>query len=569
MGQKEAANELLQQLYDEKNRDDETLGLFASVQKDLACSASTADAKSGYMAMGAYYYAKSFERSHNYWTGINAATLRFVEGKREEAIALARMVYDDCRQRFDRSNPGEDERYWLVVTLGEAALILGKAEEAKDWYAQGAEEGRRRYGDLLSTRRNLRLLAGPLGKEVESIFALFHLPRVVAFVGHLVDRPGRPKPRFPMQLEGAVRDAIRERLAKINAGFGFSAAACGADILFLEALRERGAETNVVLPFGEDQFVKESVAVVPGSDWEARFKESMKAATGKFFASGQKLVAGTTSFEYVGQLLIGLASLRASQMETELVPLTVWDGNPGDGGGGTADTVAYWHSLGHKVELINLSEILRQQFPEQAVLSERTGTIRTPAPGPAPELGSRICSLLFADAVGFSKLTEEEVPHFVEHFLGLVARLTAEQRDPPLLKNTWGDGLYFVFSDVREAGVFALELCDRVKATKWSEKGLRNLNLRIGLHAGPVYCGVDPVMAQKNYFGTHVSRAARIEPITQPGHVYASQPFAALAAARQVKEFDCLYVGQIAQAKDFGMYATYVLQRTTKQYCGV
>jgi class 3 adenylate cyclase len=56
----------------------------------------------------------------------------------------------------------------------------------------------------------------------------------------------------------------------------------------------------------------------------------------------------------------------------------------------------------------------------------------------------------------------------------------------------------------------------------WSKKGLRSLNLRIGLHAGPVYSCIDPVTQRTNYIGAHVSRAARIEPITPVGQVYAS-----------------------------------------------
>ena len=561
MGQNQAANDILQQLYEEKNRDDETLGLFASVQKDLAFSAADADHRSGFLAMSAYLYTKSFERTRSYWTGINAATLDLVQGKREEAIVIARKVHDDCRRRLADGAPDDDERYWLTVTLGEAALVLGRTDEARDWYSKGAELGRSRPGDVLSTRRNLRLLAGALGKDAESIADLFRLPRVVAFVGHLLDRPDRSRPRFPPELEPAVRQAIRDRLTALNVGIGFSAAACGSDILFQEVLRELGGETHVVLPFCKEQFIQQSVELIPGAGWEARFNSALKQAAKVIYASEKMMTAGTASFEYVGQLLIGLAGLRAAQIESELVPLAVWDGNTGDGGGGTADTVAHWHGLGYMVEIIDLGALLRHAAPGQGLHSVGTGTVQLPAPGPPPEVSTRICSLLFADAVGFSHLNEEEVPAFVQHFLGLVARVTAELPAPPLLMNTWGDGLYFVFSDVRDAGVYALELCDRIKGTDWTKLGLRPINLRVGLHTGPVYCGPDPVTRTKNYFGTHVSQAARIEPVTRPGHVYASQAFAALAAARRVTEFRCQYVGQTKLAKDYGTRPIYLVSR--------
>jgi class 3 adenylate cyclase len=87
------------------------------------------------------------------------------------------------------------------------------------------------------------------------------------------------------------------------------------------------------------------------------------------------------------------------------------------------------------------------------------------------------------------------------------------------------------------------------------------LNLRIALHAGPAYACTDPVTRAPNFIGTHVSRAARIEPITPPGQVYASQAFAALAEAQGVTEFTCDYVGQTPLAKKYGTFPTYHVRR--------
>jgi class 3 adenylate cyclase len=88
--------------------------------------------------------------------------------------------------------------------------------------------------------------------------------------------------------------------------------------------------------------------------------------------------------------------------------------------------------------------------------------------------------------------------------------------------------------------------------------------MRIGLHAGPVYHCIDPVTGLDTYTGSHVSRAARIEPVTPPCQVYASQEFAALAAVAAVAgvtDFTCEYVGRIAMAKDFGTFPTYHVRR--------
>ena len=54
-------------------------------------------------------------------------------------------------------------------------------------------------------------------------------------------------------------------------------------------------------------------------------------------------------FEYANLLLLGLAQLRSRALDTELVGLAVWDRSPGDGPGGTAETVKSWRKRGLKV----------------------------------------------------------------------------------------------------------------------------------------------------------------------------------------------------------------------------
>ena len=54
--------------------------------------------------------------------------------------------------------------------------------------------------------------------------------------------------------------------------------------------------------------------------------------------------------------------------------------------------------------------------------------------------------------------------------------------------------------------------------TRWAKLGLpEGMNLRVAIHAGPVYLGQDPVTGNTTCFGSNVNRAARIEPITPPG----------------------------------------------------
>ncbi|HEY1912207.1 MAG TPA: adenylate/guanylate cyclase domain-containing protein, partial [Vicinamibacterales bacterium] len=176
----------------------------------------------------------------------------------------------------------------------------------------------------------------------------------------------------------------------------------------------------------------------------------------------------------------------------------------------------------------------------------------------------QIVGLLFADVRGFSALSDDEIPLFVERVLGAIADELSQSPRQPLIANTWGDGLYLVFDGIRETGEFALRLCERMRSADWRTMGFdHDLALRIGLHAGPAYAFEDPVTGRPNFIGAHVSRAARIEPITPPGEVYASQAFAALARSEGVQSFSCAYVGQTPMAKHYGTFPTYVIHPRT------
>ena len=113
-----------------------------------------------------------------------------------------------------------------------------------------------------------------------------------------------------------------------------------------------------------------------------------------------------------------------------------------------------------------------------------------------------------------------------------------------LLANTWGDGLYLVFDNAGQAARCALDLQAAMAAIDLADAGLPDhLALRIGGHLGPVYAGRDPIMKQNNFFGAHVSRAARIEPVTPEGCVYVTETLAAVLAIHNAAEFACDYVG--------------------------
>jgi class 3 adenylate cyclase len=561
-GATERASRVLEQLRAEKHVDEETLGMLARTYKDRAARSKTLGETQKFLSRAAEIYSRAYQLKGGYWTGINAATTALLIGKTKRAMRLAKEITVLCSRLLRQTN---SDPYWLLATLGEAALVLRDWAGAANWYRQAGQIGRRRFGDLQSTRRNARLLLRHWKADASEIERYLHIPRIVVFAGHMIDQPGRGKSRFPKEVEPAVADAIRSRLDKDDASLGYASAACGSDILFLEAMLARGGEIVVVLPYEQEHFVRDSVSVIPDGKWRARFDYVLKQATRVVIASTQRLEIGGVSLDYANQLLIGLAKIRATQLETQLSGLAVWDGRHGDGPGGTATVVERWRNIGLPVEIIDLVKLRTEFAKSSPSVTPPRGSKQARPTRTRQKLhrfGSQIMSMLFADAVGFSKLSEQEVPQFVQHFLGAIARKISKRPREIVAKNTWGDGLYLVFSNVEAASDFALDLCDLVTTTQWEQHGLPSgLSLRIALHAGPVYEFTDPVTGKRSYSGTHVSRAARIEPITPPGQVYASEPFAAMTAAHRVTLFDFDYAGLTPMAKGYGTFPTYHVRR--------
>lgn len=182
----------------------------------------------------------------------------------------------------------------------------------------------------------------------------------------------------------------------------------------------------------------------------------------------------------------------------------------------------------------------------------------------APSSPARaVRALLFADARGYSALSERECLLFRRRFHEGVAREVLAPRAGAILsRGTWGDALHVVLDDLAEAGRLALDLRDWMAREDWAADGLSAAPLlRIALHAGVVTRIPDPVSGGFAYIGRCTSRAARIEPIVCEGQVYCSGAYAALLALENPPDLALEYVGMKTLPKDAGTIPVFVLLR--------
>ena len=545
-GDVERANALLDALAREGQDDAETLGMLARTHKDLALRAR-GEERADRIAAAFLLYDRAWraargrgERGAAAYTGINAAAMAALAGDLRGARAIAAEVRDLCA-----ATAASD--YWSAATVAEAALILGEGAAARDHYAHARGLAGRAYGDLGTTRKQARLLEESLGLDGRASSALA-LPPVLVFTGHMIDRRDRGSPRFPHELGPAIEGAVRARLSAIAPAAVYGSAACGADLICLEAAAELCCETHVVLPFPPAAFREASVDYA-GPSWSARFEAALARADSITIASDHRARESTATYEYANLMLTGTARLRAQLLDTKVVGLAVHDPRSAGAPGGTASMVALWKQQGLAVESVDVDA-----GPAPV---RREDEHRAAARSAAPAIRHELRSLLFADAVGYSKLSEDQIPLYITEFLGAIGELARASRPRFEHVETAGDGLYMVFASPLDAGGFALELSRLAGGTDWSARGLpAGFNLRVALHCGPVHCGRDPLTGTGIYTGPHTSRAARIEPITPPGQVYASSAFAAVAAASG-GGLALTYVGRLPLAKGYGALGLY------------
>ena len=104
------------------------------------------------------------------------------------------------------------------------------------------------------------------------------MPPVVALAGRRVDPPEADSPRFPPENIGLVRERLHSFLQDRRAAALVCSAACGADLVALEAAGVLGLRRRVVLPFSPGRFRETSVVDRP-ENWGPLYDRVIEAVT--------------------------------------------------------------------------------------------------------------------------------------------------------------------------------------------------------------------------------------------------------------------------------------------------
>ena len=534
---------------------EEVYGTLGRLYKQRALERENPSERAHDFELSVKAYREAYRVSGGIWSGVNVATLSLLLERKVEAQSLARTLSAQIDTTPVPASETLANKQWRHAVRGEAALLQNDLGTAAEHYsiAAGIAQDTFRFGEATSMRRQARLILQAQRRSPDLADLWMPTPMVVTFTGHRLDQASAEQ-RFPISSLDAVRERLQERLNNRQIRIAFCSLSEGADILFAQAALQAGLELNIVLP--NDRVALKNGWQDQGLGSYADVVEPILAGASKVYELAPEGPTGTAiDYLYANEILLGSAILRAQECEGNLRGLAVWDRLPARGMGGTATMVAEILALGLNVDLIDpLNASLRQMQGTHA----RRGTARTDI---AP-CGHQMRALLFGDFVGFSKLSTPDTIEFAERVLPALAKVidSFEASGKPIaVRNTWGDGLFLVLQDALDAALLALEIQACVSALALNLRFA--LKMRIALHYAPVLLMTDAISRRPNAVGPGVSRAARLEPATAPGSVYASEALATqLALCRYPNTPRYSFLKHLPWAKGYGVYPTYLIE---------
>jgi hypothetical protein len=494
---------------DELNED--WLALQGRLEKDLGLNGGV-DANQHFLSAAAAY-ADSFRRWQGPYSGINAATMLLMAGRTAEARTLALAV----QSRLAALSPeSELDQFFHLVSGAEAALHLGDIALCRE-QLQLANE--RCVNDVVRrgrTLQQLRRLCGRLAID-PSVLTLLRMPPLL-----LLRRRPDSGPTLGLELHELRIEADIPRGALV-----FMPLLDPVDVEVAEHLLERGAHLYPTLT---------KSAAEARNSWSQQWDEPASQRLGLVLERAQRvaIVPGFLDQEtewrrhQVSCTALGASLLTALRLGCEWRP--AW------------------------IERRDNRVFCRPGDPGEYV------------DGPKPAPNRRMVGILFADFAGFGRIADTDMPRFWHEVMGTMSTRLSSHGARVLHSATWGDALHVVTTDATTAAEIAIDILQSLETQRRDRDSVAsNLELRVAAHYAPAFEDVDALRGAPVFYGSQISFAARIEPVTPPGTVFGSDAFVAQLMLESPERFSAEYAGELELAKKFGAHPLFAVHRRARR----
>ncbi len=503
----QAAEKFLLPIYTAYKDDPETAGILGGIYKEIFREYQD----NSYALLSRDTYAENFEQTKNYYTGINAATMSAIAGKINAGRTLAGEVMALLDDKTDD--------FWELMTLAEANLLTKNRDKCVELYFKGKQLAGSDWGKINIIYKQLWLLNHYLPVPPEVLKA-FKPPLVIGFVGHMIDHPSRPNPRFPPSIEKEIKEEIAHTIQSLNARIGYCSLACGADILFAESMIEQGGEVNAFIPFAKEDFLETSVRFA-GDGWISRFNNLLENTSVNYLTS-EKYNGVNDLFSLQSRVIFGSAILRSRLLNGEVNLLTVLsEFDLKRKTGGTRETMRYW-PYPDKIHNINPDKYLQSRGIDTKPVMAKD--IEEDSEASSDIIVTYLCCMKFP------RRNKEEIAEFWNKFksdnLGLSLNLL-----PYALKD---NTIFILFpsahSGIESALTFILRYNDE--------------DIKVSFDTGPVTITNKQEDQRSDISGNVVNLAEAINLYAQPGKLICTTNFAAVAVISS-ENFTLQYSGVV------------------------
>jgi tetratricopeptide (TPR) repeat protein len=289
---------------------------------------------------------------NNFYTGINAVGLSYLHEHltgSDTATKDRKAMEGGVRWVVRCARERDSSSYWARATLADLAVLSAPKKEIERAYKDAVAVNTNWFA-LDSTWQQLTVLRDLefrpeevnaaitiMEREINRLKPPWQPRTTILFSGHMIDKPDRPKPRFPDGKSALASGAILNKLNDLGAteqDLAVTSAACGGDLLFAELCLDRGMTVHLYLAFDEPEFLERSVNFA-GEEWKKMYFRVRDHPKSELFTLTEELGPGEPGANQFARNNVRML-YNALALGTDRVRfIALWDGQEGDGPGGT------------------------------------------------------------------------------------------------------------------------------------------------------------------------------------------------------------------------------------------